>query len=75
MENKEKIKKLIVQFIKFGTVGAINTVLSYSITNGAYYLLHLDAQVSNIIAFVITVYISFVLNGKFVFKENKKERN
>lgn len=75
MENKEKIKKLIVQFIKFGTVGAINTVLSYAITNGAYYLLHLDAQVSNIIAFVITVYISFVLNGKFVFKENKKERN
>ena len=50
-------------------------MLSYAITNGAYYLLHLDAQVSNIIAFVITVYISFVLNGKFVFKENKKERN
>lgn len=75
MENKEKLKETIVQFIKFGTVGAINTVLSYAITNGAYYLLHLHEQISNIIAFVITVFISFMLNGKFVFTENKEERN
>ena len=75
MENKEKLKETIVQFIKFGTVGAINTVLSYAITNGAYYLLHLHEQISNIIAFVITVFISFMLNGRFVFTENKEERN
>ena len=75
MENKENLKKAIIQFIKFGTVGAINTVLSYAITNGAYYLLHLHEQISNIIAFVITVFISFMLNGRFVFPENKEERN
>lgn len=75
MENKENLKKAIIQFIKFGTVGAINTVLSYAITNGAYYLLHLHEQISNIIAFVITVFISFILNGRFVFTENKEERN
>ena len=75
MKNKEKLKETIVQFIKFGTVGAINTVLSYAITNGAYYLLHLHEQISNIIAFVITVFISFMLNGKFVFTENKEERS
>lgn len=75
MENKENLKKAIFQFIKFGTVGAINTVLSYAITNGAYYLLHLHEQISNIIAFVITVFISFMLNGRFVFTENKEERN
>ncbi len=75
MKNKEQIKNLIIQFIKFGTVGAINTVLSYAITNGAYYLLHLHEQISNIIAFVITVLISFMLNGRFVFTENKEERN
>ena len=75
MENKENLKKAIIQFIKFGTVGAINTVLSYAITNGAYYLLHLHEQISNIIAFVITVFISFMLNGRFVFRENKEERN
>ena len=75
MKNKEQIKNLIIQFIKFGTVGAINTVLSYAITNGAYYLLHLHEQISNIIAFVSTVFISFMLNGRFVFTENKEERN
>lgn len=75
MKNKEQIKNLIIQFIKFGTVGAMNTVLSYAITNGAYYLLHLHEQISNIIAFVITVFISFMLNGRFVFTENKEERN
>ena len=75
MENKENLKKALIQFIKFGTVGAINTVLSYAITNGAYYLLHLYEQISNIIAFVITVFISFMLNGRFVFTENKEERN
>ena len=59
---KENLKKALIQFIKFGTVGAINTVLSYAITNGAYYLLHLHEQISNIIAFVITVFISFIKN-------------
>lgn len=71
-----KLKKLIIQFVKFGMVGAINTVLSYLITNMSYYIFHIHAQISNIIAFVITVYISFVLNGKFVFKqENSEERD
>ena len=68
-------KETIIQFIKFGIVGGINTVLSYAITNGCYYLLHLNEQVCNIIAFIITVFISFMLNGKFVFKENGEKRS
>ena len=68
-------KETIIQFIKFGIVGGINTVLSYGITNGCYYLLHLNEQVSNIIAFVITTFISFMLNGNFVFKENGEKRS
>ena len=75
MKNKEEIRESILQFMKFGTVGAINTVLSYVITNTSYYLLHLHEQISNIIAFVITVFISFMLNGKFVFTEEKENRN
>ena len=70
MKNKNQIKNLIIQFIKFVAVGTINTVLSYAITNVCYYLLHWNEQICNIIAFIITVYISFVLNGKFVFNEN-----
>lgn len=75
MKDKEKLKKIIIQFIKFGMVGAVNTVLSYAITNGCYYLLHWHEQVCNAIAFVITVYISFILNGKFVFNENGEKRS
>lgn len=75
LENKEKIRNTIKQFIKFGMVGGINTVLSYIITNLGYYVFNLHEQVANIIAFVITVFISFMLNNIFVFKENKQERN
>lgn len=67
-----KLKETITQFIKFGIVGGINTVLTYAITNGGYYFLHIHEQIANAIAFIITVFISFMLNGKFVFKENKE---
>lgn len=66
----EKLPKSFMQFLKFGIVGAINTVLSYAINNGCYYAFGMHEQVSNFIAFVITVFISFVLNSRFVFKEN-----
>lgn len=70
----DKAKNILIQFIKFGIVGVINTVLSYLITNGCYYALSLHEQISNIIAFLITVPISFILNGKFTFtKENETQ--
>ena len=75
MKNKKNIIDVIVQFIKFGIVGALNTIISYAITNGCYYILNWHEQICNIIAFVITVFISYMLNGKFVFKESKEKRN
>ena len=69
----EKLKNLIIQFIKFGMVGAINTVLSYGITNLGYYVLNLHEQICNVIAFVITVFISFLLNSKFVFNKGNEK--
>lgn len=66
-------KNLLKQFVKFGVVGAVNTVLSYTITNIGFYILGLHEQLANLIAFIITVFISFVLNGKFVFNEQSKE--
>lgn len=69
---KEKLKKDgIIQFIKFGMVGALNTILSYLINNGCYYFLHLHEQICNIIAFIITVTISYFLNNKYVFDGGK----
>ena len=70
-----RLRTWIIQFIQFGIIGVINTVLSYLITNGCYYALGLHEQISNIIAFVITVPISFMLNGKFTFSKAQKERS
>lgn len=64
----------ILQFIKFGMVGAVNTVLSYLITNGCYYLLQLHEQLSNLISFLITVLISYLLNSRFVFQEQEENK-
>lgn len=55
-------------------VGVVNTVLSYLITNGSYYILHLHEQVSNLISFLITVLISYLLNSRFVFRQEEGQR-
>lgn len=67
--NKETIK----QFLKFGIVGGINTIISYLLTNLFYYVFSLNEQLCNLLVFIITVYISFYLNGKYVFKSDEKE--
>ncbi len=63
----------IKQFISFGLIGGLNTILSLGIYwlviyLGGHYLL------ANAIAFAITVFISYVLNNIFTFKgEGKAE--
>lgn len=69
-----KLPPHLSQFIKFGIVGAINTVLSYLITNACYYGLHLHEQVCNLISFLITVLISYLLNSRFVFQQQEGAR-
>ncbi|MCM1112339.1 MAG: GtrA family protein [Muribaculum sp.] len=64
---KDKLGSLF-QFVKFGAVGAVNTLLSYLITNVGYYGLHLHEQLSNLISFLITVFVSYLLNSRFVFR-------
>lgn len=62
-----------IQFVKFGIVGGVNTVLSYLI----YFVgvrLGLHYSIANFIAFVITVFISYLLNGSFVFREEERSR-
>lgn len=68
---KEKLIKLISQFIKFGLVGVSNTLISL----GIYYLMvWLGAHylVANIVGFIVSVMNSFFWNSKFVFTEKKE---
>lgn len=70
---ERNLKQVILQFIKFGIVGAFNTILTLVI----YYTglaVGIHYQISNAIAFVITVFISYILNGKLVFKENSAQK-
>ena len=77
----ENHKEVILQFLKFGIIGFMNTIISYLINNGLYLLfLHtqvlgpsetLMRQTSNLVAFLVTVPIGYVLNSKYTF--TKKE--
>ena len=62
-------KDTILQFIKFGIVGAFNTVLSYSIYTISYYVLDFNMHISNAMGFVISVFSAYLLQSCFVFKQ------
>ncbi len=82
-ELSEESWESILQFVKFGMVGALNTVLSYLIIVSLIFLLHKTSlqdemckYIANVIAFIITVFISFMLNRSFVFTlEEGEERS
>ncbi|MCL2740405.1 MAG: GtrA family protein [Oscillospiraceae bacterium] len=71
------IKKIFIQFVKFGSIGAINTILTWAIYMGFVELFTFewglgifkidDYMVGYTIAFVITVANAYWLQTKFVF--------
>ncbi len=66
---KDRIIQLFKQFVSFGIVGGINTILGlviYWVMVGAgiHYL------IANTVGFIITVAISYVLNNLFTFKKD-----
>lgn len=69
----DRLPASLRQFLKFGLIGALNTVLSYLITNACYYGLRLHEQLCNLITFLITVLISYLLNSRFVFRKEDGE--
>lgn len=65
--------KTLLQFIKFGIVGFLNTIISYVIYAlltylGVYYV------ISNIIGFIASVLNSFFWNNRYVFKKSDDEK-
>lgn len=72
--NKEEIKKLIIQFIKFGLVGVSNTLISLLV----YYILvyfKCNYIIANTLGFIISVLNAYYWNNKYVFKQNKEVEN
>lgn len=63
MKQNSKLSALW-QFVKFGMIGALNTVLSYLIYNFCYYVFHSGIHIANLVGFIITVFIENICGNK-----------
>ena len=61
-------RRTLKQFISFGLVGGCNTVLNLLIF---WFCIHhgLDYLLANVVGFIITVAISYILNNMITFRE------
>lgn len=69
--NKSNWKETLVQFIKFGFIGASNTLISTAV----YYLfVWIDPKlyfIGNVVGWVVSVFNSFFWNNRFVFRDSQ----
>lgn len=63
----------LLQFIKFGIVGTINTIVNYVIYNFVYHLIIPNVHIANLCGFIISVFSAFLLQNRFVFKKEESE--
>ena len=69
--NKENWKEVLVQFIKFGIIGASNTLISTAIY---YVFVWIDPNLyflGNVVGWIVSVFNSFYWNNRFVFKNSE----
>lgn len=76
---EEKMFRAFMQFVKFGIVGASNTIISYVLNVIVLVLLQplgvsWDFIAGNVVAFVLSVLWSFYWNNKFVFTMQEGEK-
>lgn len=65
------MKRLITQFIQFGAVGALNTVLTYIIYLILYQ--HISPTLAMAVGYGLTSLLGLVLNKQWVFKQSGGE--
>ena len=79
MKLSEKIKsklnkQFILQFIKFGFVGASNYIVWAIIYYPIIYFFENLHILANIIAYIISIFNAFFWNSKFVFKKKDEKK-
>jgi len=67
-------KKTLGQVIKFAMVGVVNTIVSYVVNMVCFHGFGIHEQISNLIAFVVSVFEAFLLQSRFVFKEEESKQ-
>lgn len=69
--NKDNWEEMLVQFVKFGIIGASNTIISTAV----YYLFVLISPglyfVGNVAGWIVSVFNSFFWNNRYVFTKSK----
>ena len=72
LNDNENLFKLVVQFIKFGIVGALNTLISLAV----YYIFIFISDdlylIGNAVGLVAGIINSYYWNGKYVFADTGK---
>lgn len=59
---------MIDYFLRFATVGVINTLIGYAVIFTCMYGLGQDPVLSNVFGYVVGLVISFVLNRSYTFR-------
>ena len=62
------------QFLRFLTVGVVNTVFGYCIIFACMYLAGLSAEVSNVVGYAFGLVTSYLLNRHYTFKSKQQHR-
>lgn len=71
----------LVQFVKFGMVGVMNTIISYATEMLCYYVFFSGANwfentvivMSSVIAFAVSVTNAYYWNNRFVFRNEERK--
>jgi len=67
------LRRLFIQFFKFGVVGVSNTAIGYAVYAGLIYV-NLHYIFANIMAFILGTLNSFYWNNKYVFVQIENEK-
>lgn len=62
------MKKLIIQFLKFGVVGGIAFVVDYGIMVFLTEVFGVQYLISSFVSFCVSVVVNYILSMKFVFE-------
>ena len=62
------------QFIKFGMVGILNTIVGTAVMFFAYNVLHFGYWLSSALNYIIRSILSYILNKRFTFESKKKSK-
>lgn len=73
---KKLIEKLLkIEFIRYGMVGAVSTILDIVVLKSTYYMMHNDVKnlwLATALGFIVGTFNGYYMNSRWTFKFNTK---